>query len=83
MPRGFPKGDPRVLEAARKGGLAGAKTKRIRAIRRASERAGVPLTAEQTRLYRLAYENGRRAGDKSGYDRGYREGFRRAIGEVA
>ncbi len=74
-------GDPRAAVAARLGGLAGAKTKRIRAIQRAAVAAGCPLTPREAELYRKAYSNGYIAGQKTGSARGYRRGFADALGE--
>lgn len=79
--KGYRRGDPRAKANGHKGGTAGARTKRIRAMRRAAVKVGRPLTASEAALYRLAYANGYSAGQRTGEARGYRKGFAEALGE--
>jgi hypothetical protein len=52
----------RFSAMARLGGKAGARTKQIRAIRNAAQKAGRALTASEAAIYRTAYQNGYSAG---------------------
>lgn len=64
----------------RKGGLAGAKTKQIRAMQRALETCG-GRTASEALAYRLGYTNGYSAGQKTGVALGYRRAWAEALNE--
>lgn len=77
MPRAYDKGDPRAAANGRKGGIAGAKTKQIRAIKRASAAVGLTLTAREALIYRRGHANGYSLGQKTGEARGYRKGYDR------
>lgn len=82
MPRAFKPGDPRAKAAGHKGGTAAAKTKRVRAFRRACADAGIEnVTPREAALYRRGYTNGYSAGAKTGELRGHRKGYAEAVGE--
>lgn len=81
MARAYDTGDPRAAVNGRKGGIAGAKTKQLRAIKRASAAVGLTLTAREALIYRRGHANGYSLGQKTGEARGYRKGYSAAIGE--
>lgn len=69
MARAYQPGDPRAVEAGRKGGSAAAVTKRRRAMDRAVLAAGGDtghMTPRDYAIYARAYANGYSAGQKTG-----------------